>query len=148
MDVDVFFFLIDFCCTRFLKNLSHAANRQAVARQGEAAGLRAVDLSSDQRPMREDERSRIVQQATCAVVIGVGLMEDWIDILSCDNHVYIISIYYVPRSTNASKKERMFILRLMNQKYNLVMDQWMSFTDLLRAAWSTRVPSQCGKDWC
>ena len=24
----------------------------------------------------------------------------------------------------------------------------MSFTDLLRAAWSTRVPSQCGKDWC
>lgn len=33
------------------------------ATQGEShAGLRAVDLSSDQRPMREDERTRIVQQ--------------------------------------------------------------------------------------
>ena len=30
---------------------------------GDARGLRAVDLSSDQRPMREDERSRILQQA-------------------------------------------------------------------------------------
>ncbi|CAJ1436448.1 unnamed protein product, partial [Effrenium voratum] len=29
---------------------------------GDARGLRAVDLSSDQRPMREDERSRILQQ--------------------------------------------------------------------------------------
>lgn len=35
--------------------------------------------------MREDERSRIVQQATCAVVTGVGFMEeDWIDTLSCE----------------------------------------------------------------
>ena len=171
-DVDVFF-LIDFwwflhsfssifsSLFHAYANLSHGANRQAVARQGEAAaGLRAVDLSSDQRPMREDERSRIVQQATCAVVIGVGLMEeDWVDILAYFRMWYliscvyynIISIYYVPRSTNAWNRTDVhpqLSFRLMNQKYNFVMDQWMSFTDLLRAAWSTRVPSQCGKDWC
>ena len=34
-------------------------------------GLRAVDLSSDQRPMREDERHRILQQ--------VGLHICWIN---------------------------------------------------------------------
>lgn len=96
-------------------NLSHAANRQAVARQGEAAaGLRAVDLSSDQRPMREDERSRIVQQATCAVVIRVGFMEeDWIGTLSCEpSCAYCIMLHhyimYLGRQTH--EIERMFIL--------------------------------------
>eukprot|EP00434_Breviolum_minutum_P008429 symbB.v1.2.007440.t1/scaffold445.1/size204899/3 len=42
---------------------SRAVLGRCSSREGEAAaGLRAVDLSSDQRPMREDERSRIVQQ--------------------------------------------------------------------------------------
>lgn len=116
-DVDGFFFLIDFggfqnifsSLLHAFFNLSHAANRQAVARQGEAAaGLRAVDLSSDQRPMREDERSRIVQQATCAVVIRVGFMEeDWIGTLSCEPSC-AYCIMYLGRQTH--EIERMFIL--------------------------------------
>ena len=46
--------------------VSVSPSTPAQGAQGEAAGhggLRAVDLSSDQRPMREDERTRIVQQA-------------------------------------------------------------------------------------
>lgn len=42
---------------------SRAVLGRCSSREGEARGLRAVDLSSDQRPMREDERMRIVQQA-------------------------------------------------------------------------------------
>lgn len=42
---------------------SRAVLGRCSSREGEShAGLRAVDLSSDQRPMREDERTRIVQQ--------------------------------------------------------------------------------------
>ncbi len=98
------FFCVMWMWMFFFIDLSHAANRQAVARQGEAAGLRAVDLSSDQRPMREDERSRIVQQATCAV-IGVGLMEDWIDILSCVYYMCILYQYIMYQGRQTPQKK-------------------------------------------
>ncbi|CAK9016188.1 unnamed protein product [Durusdinium trenchii] len=41
---------------------SRAVLGRCSSREGDGRSLRAVDLSSDQRPMREDERTRILQQ--------------------------------------------------------------------------------------